>query len=52
MSNISNINGLNLSDTSVEDLELLLKNELYMDIDSAFAVEIMAELDNRFATVE
>ena len=52
MNNISNFNGLNLSDTSVEDLELLLKNELYMDIDSPFAVEIMTELDNRFAIVE
>lgn len=52
MSNISKINGLNLSDTSIEDLELLLKNELYIDIDSAFAVEIMAELDNRLALIE
>lgn len=41
------INGLDLSTTSTPDLELLLKNELYMDIDSVFADELISELESR-----
>lgn len=47
MDNISKVNGLNLSQESTEDLNLLLKNELYIDIDSEFAKEIEEELLSR-----
>jgi hypothetical protein len=47
MSNISKINGLDLEQETLEDLELLLRNELYIDIDSEFAVELQAEIDKR-----
>lgn len=46
MSNIAE-NGLDLSLETVEDLELLLKNELYIDIDSKFAKELQKELEKR-----
>jgi hypothetical protein len=44
---ISKINGLDLSEESIEDLELLLKNELYINIDSEFAKEIQQEIESR-----
>ena len=44
---ISKINGLDLSKETKEDLELLLQNELYIDINSAFAKEIQEELKSR-----
>jgi hypothetical protein len=47
MDNISKVNGLNLTLESDRELELLLRNELYMDIDSEFAKEIMEELKSR-----
>jgi hypothetical protein len=47
MDNISKVNGLNLTRESDRELELLLRNELYMDIDSEFAKEIMEELKSR-----
>ncbi len=47
MENISKINGLDLGVTSTEDLELLLQNELYININSLFAVEIEKELEKR-----
>jgi cell division GTPase FtsZ len=40
-------NGLDLGQETTEELEALLKDELYMDIDSEFAVEIMDEIDSR-----
>lgn len=40
-------NGLNLTETSTPDLELLLKNELYMNIDSEFADELISEIESR-----
>lgn len=46
MSNIAE-NGLDLELETTEDLELLLKNELYMDIDSQFAKELTKELEKR-----
>jgi hypothetical protein len=46
--NISKVNGLNLSRETIEELEQLLKNELYQDIDSEFAKEIQEELDKRY----
>ncbi len=45
MDNLSKVNGLNLTQESTEDLELLLRNEIYMDIDSEFAKEIIEELE-------
>lgn len=45
---ISKVNGLNLSLETTEDLEQLLKNELYQDIDSEFAMEIIEELEKRY----
>lgn len=50
--NISKVNGLNLSLESTKDLELLLKNELYQDIDSEFAKEIIEELEKRYKGVK
>lgn len=44
---ISKLNGLNLTKQSEERLNQLLRNELYMDIDSEFAKEIMEELKSR-----
>jgi hypothetical protein len=46
MSNIAE-NGLDLELETTEDLELLLKNELYMDINSIFAKELSKELEKR-----
>lgn len=46
--NISKVNGLNLSLETTENLEQLLRNELYQDIDSEFAKEIQEELDKRY----
>lgn len=45
--NISKVNGLDLSAESDQELEDLLKNELYMNIHSEFAMEISAELESR-----
>lgn len=47
MARISKYNELNLTEESTEDLELMLRNELYMDIDSPFAKEIQEELEER-----
>jgi len=47
MSNISKVNGLDLEQETLEDLELLLRNELYIDIDSPFADELQAEINKR-----
>jgi hypothetical protein len=47
MSNVSKVNGLDLEQETLEDLEALLKNELYMNIDSPFAVELQKEIDKR-----
>jgi len=47
MSNISKINGLDLELETLEDLELLLRNELYQDIDSPFAEELQTEINKR-----
>lgn len=47
MANISKVNGLDLEQETTEDLEVLLRNELYMDIDSPFAEEIKQELERR-----
>ena len=44
---ISKVNGLDLSKESMEDLELLLKNELYIDIESPFAKELQQEIETR-----
>lgn len=44
---ISKVNGLDLSEETVEDLELLLSNELFINIDSPFAKELEEELNNR-----
>ena len=44
---ISKINGLDLGQESIEDLNDLLQNELYIDIDSPFAEEIKEELSLR-----
>ena len=49
---ISKLNGLNLSKESDRDLELLLRNELYMDIDSEFAKEIIEEIESRVKKVK
>jgi hypothetical protein len=49
---ISKVNGLDLSQETTDDLELLLINELYMDVDSLFAKEIQQELDTRLNPVE
>lgn len=46
---ISTVNGFDIGAASTERLEQLLKMELYMDIDSKFAVEIIDELDSRIA---
>jgi hypothetical protein len=46
MPNIA-VNGLDLEQETVEDLELLLENELYIDVDSQFAKELMTELAMR-----
>lgn len=48
MARISKYNELNLSEETTEDLELLLRNELYVDIDSPFAKEIQEELEERY----
>ena len=45
--NISKVNGLDLEQETLEDLTLLLRCELYQDIDSKFAREISAELEKR-----
>jgi hypothetical protein len=39
--------GLDLAEETTKSLEDLLYNELYMDIDSEFAIEIQKELDKR-----
>ena len=44
---VSKVNGLDLSAETTEDLRLLLQNELYQNIDSIFAQEIIAELSLR-----
>jgi hypothetical protein len=49
---ISKVNGLDLSQETTDDLELLLINELYIDINSEFAKEIQQELDERLKLVE
>lgn len=51
MENIAR-NGLDLSLETEEDLRELLANEIYMDIDSEFAIEIQEELDLREAQIE
>lgn len=43
----SKVNGLDLEQETLEDLELLLRNELYIDIDSPFAEELMVEIEKR-----
>jgi hypothetical protein len=47
MANISKVNGLDFDQETLEDLQLLLKNELYIDIDSPFAEELMTEINRR-----
>lgn len=44
---ISKINGLDLGQESVESLQKLLKNELFININSEFAKEIDEELESR-----
>ena len=44
---ISKTKDIDLSKESDRDLELSLKMELYIDIDSQFAKEIQAEIDLR-----
>lgn len=44
---ISKVNGLDLGQETTADLKLLLKNELFINIDSEFAKEIDAELEAR-----
>jgi len=44
---ISLIKSIDLGSLTEERLELLLKNELYINIDSPFAVEIIEELESR-----
>jgi hypothetical protein len=46
MANIAS-NGLDLEQETLEDLELLLRNELYIDIDSKFAKELQKEIEKR-----
>ena len=45
--NISKVNGLDLEQETLEDLQLLLRSELYMNIDSEFAKEIQKEIEKR-----
>ena len=45
--NISKVNGLDLEQETLEDLTLLLRCELYQDIDSEFAKEISVEIEKR-----
>ena len=52
MARISKINGLDLEQETLEDLELLLRNELYMDIDSPFAEELVKEIERRKKLLE
>ena len=47
MHKLSNTKGLDLGQETIDDLKILLKNELYLDIDSQFANEIDEELENR-----
>jgi hypothetical protein len=47
MANVSKITGLDFDQETTEDLEDLLRNELYMNIDSEFAVELQKEIDKR-----
>jgi len=44
---ISTLNGFDIGAASTERLEQLLKMELYIDIDSKFAEEIIDELEDR-----
>lgn len=46
MANIA-CNGLDLELESLDDLVLLLKNEVYVDIDSEFATELQQEINKR-----
>lgn len=45
---ISTVNDFDLGLASTKRLELLLKNELYINIDSPFAEEIQTELEDRY----
>ena len=47
MTMISTTNGFDLGSATIERLEKLLKNELFMNIDSPFAQEIIDELESR-----
>lgn len=47
MTNISKTKGIDLELLSIERLETLLKNELYIDIDSPFADELATEINKR-----
>lgn len=49
---ISKVNGLDLGQETTEDLALLLKCELQMDIDSPFAKELDEEIESRGAPEE
>lgn len=40
-------NGIDLDAESLVSLEQFLQNELYIDINSPFAKELMAEIDRR-----
>lgn len=44
---VSKVNGLDLSTCTITDLDLLLKNEIYRDVDSEFGKEIVQELESR-----
>jgi hypothetical protein len=52
MENISKTKGIDLNGLSIERLERLLKTELYINIDSPFAVELMAEINRRKEILE
>jgi hypothetical protein len=47
MANISKIKEIDLEQLSIERLESLLKNEVYIDIDSPFADELATEINKR-----
>ena len=52
MNDLTNTKGLDLEQESLEDLKLILENELYIDIDSPFAAELMKEIEKRQSILE
>jgi hypothetical protein len=52
MADLEKTKGIDLSELSLERLGALLRNELYINIDSPFADELIAEIEKRNTILE